>query len=101
MKKNILFIFSILLCIVSLVLTFAGPFTHRYYLSIIGILGAFLSVFLLAGSATYKRVWRCEKCGENMSIGIWTYLMSTTGRYNQKKLRCSKCKRKTWFRSVS
>lgn len=98
MKKSGIFYLSLLLCIVSVILIFAGPFTHKNFLAVIGILGAFLSIFLLAGSATYKPKWKCEKCGEVVTIGVWTYLMSTTGRYNQKKLACPKCKKKTWFR---
>jgi hypothetical protein len=100
MKRNIIFYLSIVLCVLSILVTFAGPFTHRNYLAIIGILGAFFSIFLLAGSATYKPNWKCEKCGEVVTIGIWTYLMSTTGRYNQKKLVCPKCKKKTWCRVI-
>lgn len=100
MKKNHLSMFSLIFLLASVALIFVGPATNRYYISMIGILFSFFGVFLLAGSIGYKRYWKCERCGEKVSIGIWTYLISTNGRSRQKRLFCSKCNKKTWCLSL-
>ncbi len=100
MKKNYLTWVSLAFLLVSIGLIFAGPAMGKYYVSVIGILGAFLGVFLLAGSIGYKRYWKCERCGDKVSIGLWTYLISNNGRSRQKRLFCSKCNKKTWCVSL-
>lgn len=101
MKKNHLSVISLLFLLASVALIFVGPAVHRYIISVAGILGSFLGVFLLAGSIGYKRYWKCERCGEKVSIGLWTYLISTNGRARQKRLFCPKCNKKTWCLSLT
>ena len=100
MRKNTIYIIGTILLIASIALITAGTLIHKSYVSAAGIAGALLAVVLVASASGYKRIWKCEKCGTVTEIGLKQYYVSPTGRQNVKRLHCTKCNKKTWFKGI-